>query len=169
MKSKKYKVFYLVTVMAWLMFLPVAQASVLQDFNGQAKAISDYAGKGKWLVVMIWASDCHICNKEAHAYVDFHFTHEDNNAQVLGISIDGQAKKAEALKFIERHKVNFPNLIGEPGDVARLFSELTGVYFAGTPGFLIYDPEGKLRVQQLGAVPPELIEEFIKQNTIASN
>ena len=168
MKLRKNYLLYLITIMVWIMFLPAAHASVLQDFNGQAKAIGDFSGKGKWLVVMIWASDCHICNQEAHAYVDFHFAHEEDDAQVLGISIDGQAKKAEALKFIERHKVNFPNLIGEPSDVARLFAELTGVYFAGTPGFLIYDPQGKLRVQQLGAVPPELIEDFIKQNTIAS-
>ncbi len=169
MKLKKFSSYYLTTIMAWLMILPLAHASALQDFNGQPKSISDYAGKGKWLVVMIWASDCHVCNQEAHAYVDFHFANAEDNAHVLGISIDGQARKAEAQKFIERHNVNFPNLIGEPAAVAKMFSELTGVYFAGTPGFLIYDPEGKLRVQQLGAVPPELIEEFIKQNTIASN
>ena len=168
MKSIKHRLIYLVTMMTWLMFLPAAQASVLQDFNGQAKAISDYSGKGKWLVVMIWASDCHICNKEAHTYVDFHFAHSDDNARVLGITVDGQAKKADALKFIERHKVNFPSLIGEPADVANLFSELTGTHFVGTPAFLFYDPAGELRAQQVGAVPPELIENFIKQQTTAS-
>jgi peroxiredoxin len=159
---------YLLVLLGGLLFLPATQAASLQDLNGQPKSISDYAGKGKWLVVMIWASDCHVCNKEAHAYVDFHFVHAEDNAQVLGISIDGQAKKAEALKFIERHKINFPNLIGEPEEVARLFSELTGTYFVGTPAFLIYDPTGNLRVQQVGAVPPELIENFIKQNTLSS-
>ena len=154
--------------MAGLMFLPATQASVLQDFNGQAKSINDYTGKGKWLVVMIWASDCLICNKEAHAYVDFHFAHADDTAEVLGISIDGQANKADALNFIAEHKLNFPNLIGEHEEVAYLFMQLTGNYLAGTPAFLIYDPAGKLRVQQLGAVPPELIEDFIKQHTTAS-
>lgn len=168
MNSIKHRLLYLVTLMAWLMFLPAAQAGGLQDFDGQPKSISDYTGKGKWLVVMIWASDCHVCNQEAHAYVDFHFVHADEDAQVLGITIDGQAKKADALKFIERHKVNFPSLIGEPADVANLFSELTGTYFVGTPAFLFFDPKGDLRAQQVGAVPPELIENFIKQQTTAS-
>jgi peroxiredoxin len=168
MKSINHRLLHLITLLGWLIVLPAAQASTLQDFDGQPKSISDYTGNGKWLVVMIWASDCHICNKEAHAYVDFHFTHSDDNARVLGITIDGQARKAEALKFIERHKVNFPSLIGEPADVARLFSELTGTYFVGTPAFLFYDPEGNLRAQQVGAVPPELIENFIKQQTTAS-
>ena len=168
MKSRKYNLLIVSIMLTGLMFMPTTQASVLQDFNGQAKSISDYAGKGKWLVVMIWASDCHICNKEAHAYVDFHFAHSDDNAEVLGISIDGQANKVDALNFIEEHKLNFPNLIGEHEDVAYLFMQLTGNYLAGTPAFLIYDATGKLRVQQLGAVPPELIEDFIKQNTIVS-
>ncbi len=169
MKTIKQHLLCVATIMTWLLLVPVAHAAGLQDFNGKPKDISDYSGKGKWLVVMIWASDCRVCNKEAHAYVDFHFVHSDDDAQVLGISIDGQAKMAEAQKFIERHKINFPNLIGEPAVVANLFTQLTGTHFAGTPAFLFYDPKGELRAQQLGAVPIELIEDFIKQPTAAAN
>ena len=156
-------------VLSFLMLAVQAQAAVLQDFSGKSRSIGDFTGKGKWTVVMIWASDCHICNQEAHAYVDFHFTHSDDDAEVLGISIDGQAKKAEAEKFIERHKINFPNLIGEPQDVAQLYYELTGATFIGTPVFLFYNPQGKLVAQQAGAVPTELIEEFIQQQSVASS
>ncbi|MGW8227820.1 MAG: peroxiredoxin family protein [Gammaproteobacteria bacterium] len=169
MKTIKQHLLCVATIMTWLLLVPVAHAAGLQDFNGKPKDISDYSGKGKWLVVMIWASDCRVCNKEAHAYVDFHFVHSDDDAQVLGISIDGQAKMAEAQKFIERHKINFPNLIGEPAVVANLFTQLTGTHFAGTPAFLFYDPKGELRAQQLGAVPIKLIEDFIKQPTAAAN
>lgn len=168
MKLTKQPLGLLAFIMSWLLLAPLAQATELQDFNGNPRSISDFSGKGKWLVVMIWASDCHVCNQEAHAYVDFHFVHSDQDAQVLGISIDGQARKTEAQKFIQRHKINFPNLIGEPAAVARLFSQLTGTYFAGTPAFLFYDPKGELRAQQLGAVPTELIEEFIKQPITAT-
>ena len=163
MKMKKQYAFFLVTMFSWLLLMTGIHAAELADFDGKPRSISDYSGKGKWLIVMIWASDCHVCNQEAHAYVDFHFAHSDEDAQVLGITIDGQAKKAEAQKFIERHKINFPNLIGEPAAVADLFSQLTGAYFAGTPAFLFYDPKGELRAQELGAVPTELIEDFIKQ------
>lgn len=151
------------------LLLGQVQATVLQDFSGQPKTIGEYTGQGKWTVVMIWASDCHICNKEASAYVDFHFAHSDDDARVLGISIDGQAKKAEAEKFIERHGIAFPNLIGEPQDVAQLYHELTGATFIGTPAFLFYTPEGKLVAQQAGAVPTELIEEFIQQQSVAAS
>ena len=151
----------------WLTAVGLLFASLpvwaLSTFDGKPAEVSNYTGGGKWLVVMIWASDCHICNKEASQYVDFHFVHQDDDARVLGISIDGQAKKAEAEKFIERHKVNFPNLIGEPGEVAEWFARLTGSPFVGTPTFLFYDPSGKLVAKQVGAVPTELIEAFMEQ------
>jgi peroxiredoxin len=168
MKMRKQLALFVIPMLTWLLLLPGVYAGELADFDGNPKAISDYSGKGKWLVVMIWASDCHVCNQEAHAYVDFHFAHSDEDAQVLGITIDGQANKAQAQKFIERHKINFPNLIGESAVVAQLFSQLTGTYFAGTPAFLFYDPAGELRAQQLGAVPTELIEDFIKQPVTAT-
>lgn len=136
-------------------------AGPLYDLQGKPSSIDNFAGKGKWLVVMFWASDCHVCNMEAHQYVDFHFTHSDTDATVLGISLDGPANKVNAEGFIKKHKINFPNLIGEPEDVANLFSSLTGVAWRGTPTFLIYSPHGELLVQQIGAVPVELIENFM--------
>lgn len=158
-----------VPILASLLMVSQIQAAVLQDFKGKSKSIDDFTGNGKWTVVMIWASDCHICNKEASAYVDFQFTHADDDARVLGISIDGQAKKVEAERFIERHKINFPNLIGEPQAVAQLYTDLTGATFIGTPVFLFYNPQGVLVAQQAGAVPTDLIEEFIQQQPLAAS
>lgn len=137
-------------------------ASTLYDFSGKPASIDEFSGNGKWLVVMFWSSDCYVCNKEAHQYVDFHFAHADEDASVLGVSLDGMKNKALAEGFIKKHKVNFPNLIGEPEAIADMFTQLTGVLWAGTPTFLIYSPKGKLQIQQIGAVPTELIEEYIK-------
>jgi peroxiredoxin len=155
-----------------LVMLTAAQASFaasdLYELNGKPGSIENYTGKGKWLVVMFWASDCHVCNVEAHQYVDFHFAHADDNASVLGVSLDGLNNKVAAEGFIKKHKVNFPNLIGEPEDVANMFTRLTGVLWRGTPTFLIYSPSGKLLVQQVGAVPTEMIEEFISSQAQAA-
>jgi peroxiredoxin len=144
-------------------------AGPLFDMQGKPSSIDKFTGKGKWLVVMFWASDCHVCNREAHQYVDFHFAHSDTDASVLGISLDGLANKVNAQEFIDKHKVNFPNLIGEPEQVAQLFSQLTGVAWRGTPTFLIYSPQGELLVQQIGAVPTDLIENFMASHQANSN
>jgi len=143
-----------------------AEFKGFQDFEGKPQLLKNYTGKGKWLVVMIWASDCHICNKEAHQYVDFHLVHSDDDATVLGISIDGESRKPEAEKFITKHSVDFPNLIAEYEYVASMYQELTGQAFAGTPSFLVFAPDGELKAATAGAVPTTLIEDFIKKNSV---
>ncbi|MCW8900612.1 MAG: TlpA family protein disulfide reductase [Gammaproteobacteria bacterium] len=151
------------------LFLPFsvsAEIKGFEDFSGKPQVFENYLAKGKWLVVMMWASDCHICNREAHQYVDFHMLHSDSDATVLGMSLDGASRKKEAEAFIKKHSVDFPNLIAEPATVAQLFQESTGQGFAGTPTFLIYSPDGELKAAQAGAVPTELIEDFIKKNSV---
>lgn len=146
----------------------LASAGPLTHLDGKPASISDYAGKGKWLVVMFWASDCHICNKEAHQYVDMQARHKDGNISVLGISTDGLDNKAAASSFINEHKLNFPNLIGSLEGVAGMYYDLTGNQWVGTPTFFIYNPEGKLRIADAGAIPANIIEDYIAENSFAS-
>ncbi len=169
MKKKSHKNL-LNTVSALLLSLLLSNAvmateSLFSTFDDQPASITDYIEEDKWLLVVIWASDCHICNREAHAYVDFHFKHEESNAQVLGVSIDGQKKKKAAELFIQRHEINFPNLIGEADKIGRWFEKLTGQNWMGTPTLLVYSPEGELKVQQIGAIPLELVEKFIQRES----
>jgi len=143
------------------------QENVLYDFRGKTHDLTEYTGKGKWLIVMIWVSDCHVCNKEVKNYIEFHNKHKDKDATILGISIDGWEKKKDALAFIDRHKVTFPNLIGSPEGVTELYAQLTGGFMVGTPTFLVFSPAGELLAQQTGAVPVETIEEFIQTQSSA--
>ncbi|HEY5604855.1 MAG TPA: TlpA disulfide reductase family protein [Gammaproteobacteria bacterium] len=143
-------------------------AEKFDDFQGNQKSIADYAGKGKWLVVMLWAADCQVCDQEAHHYIKFHQDHRDKDALVLGISLDGAVKKREAREFLKRHNVTFSNLIGEPATVALMYQGLTGDTWRGTPSFMVYTPEGKLLGAQTGAVPVSVIESFIERESSAA-
>lgn len=150
---------------ATLLLLPwlslAASAAPFTDFEDNAREITDFTGDGKWLVVLIWASDCHVCNREAHRWVDFHEFHQEQDARVLGVSLDGPRGIEQARAFIERHEINFPNLIGPMREIAAWYRDLTGQPLAGTPAFLLYDPTGNLSAAQVGAVPPETVEAFI--------
>lgn len=137
----------------------------LKDFSGKPSSISNYTGKGKWTTVIIWASDCHVCNVEAEQYIQFHEEYKDKHIEMLGISLDGNKKLADAKAFVKRHHVTYPNLIGEPTYVASVYENLTGGSWVGTPTILVYDPQGELQAAQPGAVPVELIEEFVKTKT----
>jgi len=141
-----------------------SRSAELEPLEPGSAALDGYLGKGKWLIVMLWASDCAACNREAYQYVDFHEFHHDSDARVLGVSLDGGDQVA-ARKFIEKHQVSFPNLITDFNTGSRWFESLTGQQFWGTPGFLIFDQTGELRAQQIGAVPVNLIEDFIAQNS----
>lgn len=136
----------------------------LKDFDGNIHSLDEYTGKGKWTIVMMWAHDCHVCNQEAGSYVEFHKKHKDKDAIMLGVSMDGDALKQEAKGFIQRHKLNFENFYGEPGAIAASFQQLTGVEWFGTPTFLVFSPKGELMAQQVGAVPTNIIEDFIAKN-----
>ena len=141
--------------------------SVFSDLDGKPRQLEDYTGDGKWLVVMIWASDCHICNMEAATYDSFHKAQQDKGTAVLGISMDGEENKAAAKKFIERHDLSFPNLIGEPGMVSLYYASMTQENLRGTPTFLVYDPDGEIVAAQAGAVSVEAIESFIAKKNAA--
>jgi peroxiredoxin len=135
------------------------------DFQGKPRSIESFAGGGKWLVVMIWASDCHVCNMEAENYAQFHEAHKSKDATVLGVSIDGQAKRTDAEDFIRRHDLPFPNLIGEPQTSMLYYMMVSGAQFAGTPTIMVYGPDGTLMAAQAGAVPVEIIEDFMAKNS----
>lgn len=139
--------------------------STLKDFAGAKSSIGNYAGKGKWLVVMLWASDCGVCNKEARNYQALHDKHKDKDAQLLGVSLDGQAKLKDAKDFVNRHAIKFPNLIDEPQNIAKMYLDLTGEEWVGTPTFMVYNPKGELLGSQVGAVPTQVIESFIARES----
>lgn len=143
--------------------------NILKDFDGTLHTLDEYTGKGKWAVVMIWASDCGVCNAEAKNYVKFNKAHKEKDAYMLGISMDGDERQLDAEAFIDRHGVDFHNLIGEPETVAGLYSSLTGKPWVGTPTFLLFNPAGELRAAQVGAVPTHIIESFIAREKAAAD
>jgi peroxiredoxin len=151
-------------VLLFLLLLPLAALGkspdiVLKDLDGRDANVNQYIGKGKWVVVAIWAHDCPICNAEIYQMTFFHDEHYKKDAMVLGVSIDGYENKDKALAFIDRHAINFPNLIAEPD--ASVLAKFGAGPFIGTPTFYLYTPEGELAAKQVGPATQEDIENFM--------
>jgi peroxiredoxin len=156
-----------VAVLLLLLAAPTASASspLFQNLDSDAfETIDNHSEQGKWLVVMIWAHDCEICEREVGSYQQFHDRHQQVDARVLGITIDGSSKKKAALGFVNRHQLEFANLLGEPETVTAYYQLLTGSRWIGTPSFLIFAPGGELKAAQAGGVPVEVVENFIASN-----
>ena len=142
----------------------VFAAPLFENLQTRApESLDDHRGGDHWLVVMIWASDCEICQREIRSYQQFHDTQA--NARVVGLTLDGAMRRGDALAFVAEREVRFPNLIGEPEAVTGYYQILTGSRWVGTPSLLIFGPGGELMAKQAGAVPTELIGAFIAANT----
>lgn len=158
----------IVLLLAVLLLAPVqAEDFQFRDFEGNKQVFHDQLADGLWTVVMIWAHDCPVCNEEVQAWDLFHADHEETDARVLGLSLDGVAGESGAREFLERHEPDFKNLIGEPRDVARMVSKVSGRPLYGTPTFLIYSPDRQLVAMQVGPLNPALLESYMRENSLA--
>jgi len=150
-------------LLVWVLFNGAAAGqSTFTDFDGRPSDLGKRLYPEAWTVVMLWHSECHICNEEVGELIRFHGRNQPR-AGILGVSLDGYAARGDAQQFIDRHRVNFPNLIADEAAVAAFYYRHTGERWVGTPTFLIYDPSGELVAKQVGAVSQALLEDFIGQ------
>jgi len=143
-------------VLLWLLPLSALAASaiVLKDLNGKEHNLNEYIGKGKWTVVTVWSADCPICKRDIYHMTFFHEEHKNKDAQVLGLSVDGDRNKAQG--FVDDQGLNFPNLVGTPDDAERI-----GGRFIGTPTYFFFSPAGRLVSERIGPVTQAQAEGII--------
>jgi len=149
-----------------LLFFPLlaalAAAASFTNLQGRPADLLTQTGQGRWTVVMIWAHDCPVCNREVEAWDLFHDAHADTDARVVGLSIDGSPEVAR--RFVQEHELAFPSLVGSAQAVSRFLRQQTGRGLYGTPTFLLYDPAGKLVGMQVGPLPPDAVEEIMAKH-----
>lgn len=133
----------------------------LRTFAGERTALSDYVGKGEWVVVNFWASDCSICNRDAAELVGFQAANHDSGIRVLGISIDSWDKIDKARAYVTRNHLNYPSLVTDQRTAARLYYLAAQGKFVGTPSFLLYSPTGQVIAKQFGTVSRDQLESFL--------
>ncbi len=164
MKGYK-KIFLLVSFLFSNMLLSSSSwALEMRSFEGKPTTLEQQVGKGKWSVVVFWSHSCGICRRETPALSRFHLEHKDIDAQVIGISIDGEKNKPLAKQFIKQTQMKFPSYIVELPLMAINFKQLTEESFRGTPTFLLYNPAGEIVGMQTGPVRVEALENFIASN-----
>ncbi|MGB3916032.1 TlpA family protein disulfide reductase [Thiothrix litoralis] len=143
--------------------LLTAPANALSDMEDKPATFDSLVGKGKWTVMEVWASDCRMCRATIHHTVDFETSNPD--VDVIGVSLDGKAGKANAEKFIDEQGLTFTNLLSDPSEVDKYLYSTAKESFIGTPTFMVYNPQGKLLAVQPGAVTAEELSDFIKKQS----
>lgn len=131
----------------------------LHDLEGRARNVNEFIGHAKWVIVVTWSHDCHICDREIDEMAAFHAAHHEQQAMVLGVTLDGAEHLKEARAFVKRHKLPFVNLITEPSQ--EVMMKFGAGKFVGTPTYYIYDPKGEIVGQNIGPLTRVEVEEFI--------
>jgi len=133
----------------------------MTDLKGNTVQLENVVGKGKWTVMKVWASDCHVCRQTIHYLSDFEVSFPE--ADVYGISIDGQEGKAQAQAFVSQYGLKFPNLLSDLREINTYLNKAAGESLYGTPTMLVFNPQGKLIAVQPGPVTADELVAFIKK------
>jgi thiol-disulfide isomerase/thioredoxin len=105
--------------------------------EGKEVKLSDYVGKGKYVLLDFWASWCPPCRREMPALVELYQTYKDKNFEIVGYSLDDDADAWK--KGIAELNITWPQL----SDCARWASIPVQTYDVhGIPNTVLIDPQG---------------------------
>ncbi len=130
----------------------------MPDINGKEVALSDYAGKGKYVLIDFWASWCGPCMKEIPTLVNLYKSYKDKNFEIVGVSLD--KKENEWKDAVKKMNMTWPQMSEVKGwdTVAREIYNFNGI-----PHTILLDPNGIIIAKDLrGKELEDKIRELVK-------
>ena len=128
----------------------------LADMQGVSRKLSDYAGKGHYVLVDFWASWCGPCRQEMPLVKSLYEKYHPKGFEIVGVSFD--TNKEDWIKAVEQMGMTWPQL----SDLKAWKSEAAQLYdVRAIPATLLIGPDGKIVASGLrGAQLQKKLEEI---------
>lgn len=106
------------------------------EYEGQTQKLSDYVGKGKYVLVDFWASWCGPCRGEIPNLIEVYNKYKGKNFEVLGVATWDSPEDTKGA--IEELKIPYPQIM----NAQRAGSDAYGI--KGIPEIILFAPDGKI-------------------------
>jgi len=124
----------------------------LTDLDGKPLRLADY--QGKVVLLDFWATWCVPCRAEIPHFVDFQNQYREQGLQVVGISMDDDAKPVR--EFYQQFKMNYPVALGTD-KVAAAYGGILGL-----PITFLIGRDGRIAAKYVGETQMPVVEAEVK-------
>lgn len=106
------------------------------EYDGQVQRLSDYVGKGKYVLADFWASWCRPCRHDIPEVIELYEKYKDRGLVVLGITVNDKPEKT--IKAIRDLKIPYPQIMNG----GQFTTEPYGI--DAIPHVILFGPDGTI-------------------------